>query len=41
VTYRPLKGRPAIKVPLSLASRREERSAATLGFIDLVRRLAA
>jgi DNA-binding transcriptional LysR family regulator len=41
VTYRPLKGRPAIKVPLSLASRGEERSAATLGFIDLVRRLAA
>ena len=40
VTYRPLRGRPALKVPLSLASRRDERSAATLGFIDLVRRLA-
>ena len=39
VTYRPLKGRPAIKVPLNLACRRDERSAATLGFIDLVRRL--
>ena len=40
VTYRPLKGRPALKVPLSLASRRDEHSAATLGFIELVRRLA-
>jgi DNA-binding transcriptional LysR family regulator len=40
VSYRPLKGRPAIKVPLSLASRRDEHSAATLGFIELVRRLA-
>jgi DNA-binding transcriptional LysR family regulator len=40
VTYRPLRGRPALKVPLSLASRSDERSAATLGFIDLVRRLA-
>jgi DNA-binding transcriptional LysR family regulator len=40
VTYRPLKGRPALRVPLSLASRRDEHSAATLGFIDLVRRLA-
>jgi DNA-binding transcriptional LysR family regulator len=40
VVYRRLQGRPAIKVPLSLASRRDERSAATLGFIDLVRRLA-
>jgi DNA-binding transcriptional LysR family regulator len=40
VTYRPLRGRPTIKVPLSLASRRDERSAATLGFIELVRRLA-
>src|SRR5258707_6668319 len=39
VTYRPLRGRPAIKVPLNLACRRDERSAATLGFIDLVRRL--
>jgi DNA-binding transcriptional LysR family regulator len=40
VTYRPLRGRPPLKVPLSLASRRDERSAATLGFIDLVRKLA-
>jgi DNA-binding transcriptional LysR family regulator len=39
VIYRPLRGRPAIKVPLNLACRRDERSAATLGFIDLVRRL--
>ena len=39
VTYRPLKGRPALKVPLNLACRGDERSAATLGFIDLVRRL--
>ena len=39
VTYRPLKGRPALKVPLNLACRADERSAATLGFIDLVRRL--
>src|SRR6516164_1510521 len=37
VTYRPLRGRPALKVPLSLASRSDERSAATLGFIELVR----
>jgi len=40
VTYRPLRGRPPLKVPLSLASRRDERSAATLGFIELVRKLA-
>lgn len=40
VTYRPLGGRPTIKVPLNLACRADERSAATLGFIDLVRRLA-
>jgi DNA-binding transcriptional LysR family regulator len=40
VTYRTLKGRPALKVPLNLACRADERSAATLGFIDLVRRLA-
>src|SRR5437899_8047272 len=39
VTYRPLKGRPALKVPRNLACRRDARSAATLGFIDLVRRL--
>ena len=31
--------RSALKVPLSLACRRDERSAATLAFIDLVRRL--
>ncbi|MFZ5778617.1 MAG: LysR family transcriptional regulator [Pseudomonadota bacterium] len=41
VTYRPLRGRPAIKVPLNLACRADERSAATLGFVDLVRRLAS
>jgi len=40
VTYRPLTGRPAIKVPLNLACRADERSAATLAFIDLVRRLS-
>ena len=40
VTYRTLKGRPAIKVPLNLACRADERSAATLAFIDLVRHLA-
>ena len=39
VIYRPLKGRPAVKVPLNLACRRGERSAAVLGFIDLVRKL--
>jgi len=39
VVYRPLKGKPALKVPLNLACRREERSVATLAFIDLVRRL--
>lgn len=39
VVYRPLRGRPAIKVPLNLACREGERSAATLGFIDLVRRM--
>lgn len=39
VTYRPLTGRPAIKVPLNLACRRDERSAATLAFIDQVRRV--
>lgn len=39
VVYRPLKGKPAIKVPLNLACRRDERSAATLAFIDLVRKL--
>ena len=41
VTYRPLKGRPAVKVPLNLACRRNERSAAVLAFIDLVRKLKA
>jgi DNA-binding transcriptional LysR family regulator len=40
VSYRPLSGRPAIKVPLNLACRADERSAATLAFIDLVRRLS-
>jgi hypothetical protein len=40
VTYRTLTGRPSISVPLNLACRGDERSAATLGFIDLVRRLA-
>jgi DNA-binding transcriptional LysR family regulator len=39
VVYRPLKGKPALKVPLNLACRRDERSAATLAFIELVRRL--
>lgn len=39
VVYRPLKGKPALKVPLNLACLRDERSAATLAFIDLVRRL--
>jgi hypothetical protein len=34
-----LKGWPALKVPLNLACRHDERSAATLAFIDLVRRL--
>ena len=41
VSYRPLKGRPAVKVPLNLACRRNERSAAVLAFIDLVRKLKA
>ena len=40
VTYRPLTGRPAIKVPLNLAYRADEHSAATLGFVELVRRMA-
>ena len=40
VTYKPLTGRPGIKVPLNLACRADERSAATLAFIDLVRRLS-
>ena len=39
VVYRPLKGKPALKVPLNLACRRDERSAATLAFIDLVRKM--
>ena len=38
--YRPLKGKPALKVPLNLACRRDERSAATLAFIEQVRKLA-
>jgi DNA-binding transcriptional LysR family regulator len=40
VTYRPLTGRPAIKVPLNLACRRDDPSAAIQAFIDKVRRLA-
>src|SRR5918994_307600 len=40
VTYRAPGGKPAISVPLNLACRGDERSAATLGFVDLVRRLA-
>lgn len=40
VRYRPLAGKPALTVPLNLACRADERSAATLGFVDLVRRLA-
>ena len=39
VTYRPLAGKPALKVPLNLACRTGERSAATLAFIELVRRM--
>ena len=41
VVYRVLKGRPALKVPLNLACRAGERSAATLAFIELVRRLTS
>ncbi|HLG48140.1 MAG TPA: LysR family transcriptional regulator [Reyranella sp.] len=40
VTYKAFAGRPGIKVPLNLACRADERSAATLAFIDLVRRLS-
>ena len=40
VTYRPLSGRPAMKVPLNLACRRDDPSAATQAFIEKVRRLA-
>ena len=40
VVYRPLKGKPAVKVPLNLACRRNERSAAVLSFIELVRKQA-
>ncbi len=40
VVYRPLGGRPPLRVPLNLACRRAEHSAATLAFIDRVRRLA-
>jgi DNA-binding transcriptional LysR family regulator len=39
VVYRPLRGKPALKVPLNLACRHDERSAATLAFIELARRL--
>jgi DNA-binding transcriptional LysR family regulator len=41
VTYRKLKDRPALKVPLNLVQRQAESSAATLDFIELVRKLAA
>jgi DNA-binding transcriptional LysR family regulator len=41
VTYRKLKDRPALKVPLNLVQRQSEGSAATLDFIELVRKLAA
>ena len=41
VVYRPLRGKPALRVPLNLACRRDERSAATLAFIELVRGLPA
>jgi hypothetical protein len=34
-----LRGKPALKVPLNLACRRDEHSAATLAFIELARRL--
>ena len=40
VRYRPLVGKPALKVPLNLAYRADEHSAATLGFVELVRRMA-
>ncbi|MCA0304874.1 MAG: LysR family transcriptional regulator [Proteobacteria bacterium] len=40
VTYRPLSGRPAVKVPLSVACRADERSAATTAFLALVREMA-
>jgi DNA-binding transcriptional LysR family regulator len=40
VSYNPFAGRPGIKVPLNLACRADERSAAKLAFIDLVRRLS-
>jgi hypothetical protein len=39
VVYRPLRGKRALKVPLNLACRHDERSAATLAFIELARRL--
>ena len=41
VIYRPLRGKPALRVPLNLACRRDERSAATLAFIELARHLAS
>ena len=40
VVYRKLSGRPAVKVPLSVACRADERSAATTAFIALVREMA-
>jgi DNA-binding transcriptional LysR family regulator len=41
VTYRKLKDRPALKVPLNLVQRQSESATATLDFIELVRMLAA
>jgi DNA-binding transcriptional LysR family regulator len=41
VTYRKLKDRPTLKVPLNLVQRQSESAAATLDFIELVRKLAA
>jgi DNA-binding transcriptional LysR family regulator len=40
VTYRTLAGKPSVKVPLSVACRAGERSAATLAFIERVQALA-
>ena len=40
VTCRKLSGRPAVKVPLSVACRADERSAATAAFVALVREMA-
>lgn len=40
VVYRRLAGRPTVKVPLSVACRADERSAATIAFLELVREMA-